>query len=40
MLADALRGALDGFETRYHEKPGQLRRNIFFKNLKAFVIFN
>ena len=40
MLADALRGSPDGFETRYHEKTGQLRRNIFLKNLKAFVIFN
>ena len=40
MLADALRSAPEGFETRYHEKTRQLRRNIFFKNLKSIVIFN
>jgi flavin-dependent dehydrogenase len=40
MLADALRSAPDGFETRYHEKTGQLRRNILLKNLKSYVIFN
>ena len=40
MLADALRSTPDGFETRYHEKTGLLRRNILLKNLKSFVIFN
>jgi flavin-dependent dehydrogenase len=40
MLADALRSSPDGFETRYHEKAGQLRKNILLKNLKSFVIFN
>jgi flavin-dependent dehydrogenase len=40
MLADALRSSPDGFEKRYHEKTAQLRKNIFLKNLKSFVIFN
>jgi flavin-dependent dehydrogenase len=40
MLADALRSSPNGFETRYHEKTGQLRRNILLKNLKSIVIFN
>ena len=40
MLADALRGSPDGFEKRYHEKTRGLRKNIFHKNLKSFVIFN
>jgi flavin-dependent dehydrogenase len=40
MLADALRSSPDGFEKRYHEKTAKLRRNIFLKNLKSFVIFN
>ena len=40
MLADALRSTPDGFETRYHAKTRQLRRNIFLKNLKSIVIFN
>ena len=40
MLADALQKSPDGFETRYHEKTAQLRRNIFLKNLKSYVIFN
>ena len=40
MLADALRSSPDGFETRYHEKSRELRRNIFLKNLKSIVIFN
>jgi flavin-dependent dehydrogenase len=40
MLADALQSSPDGFETRYHEKTGQLRRNILLKNLKSYVIFN
>jgi flavin-dependent dehydrogenase len=40
MLADALRSSPDGFEKRYHQKTAKLRRNIFLKNLKSFVIFN
>ena len=40
ILADALRSTPDGFETRYHAKTRQLRRNIFLKNLKSIVIFN
>jgi len=40
MLADALRGSPAGFEKRYHEKTGRLRKNIFLKNLKSIVIFN
>ena len=40
MLADALRGSPDGFEKRYHQKTRGLRKNIFLKNLKSFVIFN
>ena len=40
MLADALRGSPDGFETRYHEKTRKLRKLIFLKNLKSIVIFN
>ena len=40
MLADALGSTSDGFERRYHEKTGSLRRNILLKNLKSFVIFN
>jgi flavin-dependent dehydrogenase len=40
MLADALRRSPDGFEKRYREKTRQLRKNIFFKNLKSIFIFN
>ncbi len=40
LLADALQSSPDGFETRYNEKTGQLRRNILLKNLKSIVIFN
>jgi flavin-dependent dehydrogenase len=40
ILADALGSTPDGFETRYHEKTGILRRNILLKNLKSYVIFN
>jgi len=40
MLADALQSKLDGFEKRYQKKTRQLRKNIFFKNLKSIFIFN
>ena len=39
-LADALGSSTDGFETRYREKTGHLRRNILLKILKARIIFN
>jgi flavin-dependent dehydrogenase len=40
MLAEALSTSSRGFERRYHERTGRLRRNIFLKNLKSRVIFN
>jgi flavin-dependent dehydrogenase len=40
ILAEALRATPEGFEKRYYEKTRELRKNIFFKNLKSLFIFN
>lgn len=40
LLADAVGGSREGFERRYHEGSGCLRRNILLKNLKSHFIFN
>jgi len=39
-LAEALHVTPDGFEKRYRKKTRDLRRNIFFKTLKSYFIFN
>jgi geranylgeranyl reductase len=39
-LAEALHPTPDGFEKRYRKKTRNLRRNIFFKNMKSHFIFN
>lgn len=40
ILARILLRTPHDFEKRYHQKAGQLRRNIFFKNLKSHFIYN
>jgi geranylgeranyl reductase len=40
LLSEALRNTPEGFEKRYHKKTRELRRNLFLKNLKSYVIFN
>lgn len=39
MLAEAMHGTPEGFEKRYLEMTAKLRKNIFFKNVKAHFIF-
>ena len=39
-LADVLHEKPDGFEKRYYRKTGQLRRNIFVKNIKSHFMYD
>jgi len=40
MLADSLEDGLVGFEKRYRERAGALKRNVFLKNVKARFIYD
>jgi len=40
ILADVLRGGLDGFEKRFHQKTRTMRTNLFFKKLKSQFIYD
>lgn len=40
MLAESLRPSLNGFEKRYHQKAKALKKNLFAKKFKSYLIFN
>jgi len=40
ILADVFNNSPDNFEKRYRKKTGELRRNIFAKNMKSHFIYN
>lgn len=39
ILADVLRGGLDGFEKRFHQRTGKMRANLVLKSLKSRFIY-